>query len=139
MLSISRSRPTRIVRRPKGGNRECPTRSAPGGPVQPAVRRRRGLPITLLPLAAFVVLVGAVAGGGFLFVNHVTGSIQRIQVRFTRLDAASKPAGEYDSYGGAMTVLITGEASGRPATTSSTSGSTTSTGRPLSTTRASRT
>jgi LCP family protein required for cell wall assembly len=82
------------------------------GPVQPAVRRRRGLRIALLSLAAFVVLAGAVAGGGFLFVNHMADSIQRIHVRFTRLDAASRPTGEYDGYGGAMTVLITGEGIG---------------------------
>lgn len=82
------------------------------GPVPPALGRRRGLRIALLSLAAFVVLAGAVAGGGFLFVNHMAGSIQRIHVRFTRLDAASRPAGGYDGYGSAMTVLITGEGIG---------------------------
>jgi LCP family protein required for cell wall assembly len=80
--------------------------------VPPALRRRRGLRIALLSVAAFVLLAGAAVGGGFLFVNHLTGSIQRIPVRFTRLDAASRPAGGYDSYGGAMTVLITGEGIG---------------------------
>lgn len=78
------------------------------GPAQPVLRRRRGLRIALLSLAAFVVLAGAVAGGGFLFVNHLANSIQRIPVKFTRLDVASRPAGGYSGAGGAMTVLITG-------------------------------
>lgn len=82
------------------------------GPVQPALRRRRGLRIALISLAAFVVLAGAVTGGGFLFINHMADSIQRIPVTFPRLDAASRPAGGYDNYGGAMTVLITGEGIG---------------------------
>jgi LCP family protein required for cell wall assembly len=95
------------------------SRSAPGNgisigtgqdagpePERPARRRRRGLRIALLTTASFVVLVGAVAAGGYAYVNHMAGSIQRVHVNFAKLDAASQPASEYD---GAMTVLITGK------------------------------
>ena len=55
--------------------------------------------------SSFVVLIGAVAAGGYAYVNHLAGSIQRMPVKFTKLDAAS-------GYGGAMTVLITGQGIG---------------------------
>jgi LCP family protein required for cell wall assembly len=57
-------------------------------------------------MASFVVLVGAVAAGGYAYVNHLAGSIQRIPVKFVKLDAAT------GGYGGAMTVLITGKGVG---------------------------
>ena len=72
-------------------------------------RKRRGLRIALVSLASFVVLIGAVAAGGYAFLNHLAGSIQRVPVHFTKLDAAT---GGYSDYGGAMTVLITGEGLG---------------------------
>ncbi len=68
---------------------------------------RRGLRIALVTLASFVVLIGAVAAGGYFYLNHLAGSIQRIPVKFA---AVSEPAGA--SYGGAMTVLITGKGIG---------------------------
>jgi LCP family protein required for cell wall assembly len=71
---------------------------------RPARRRRRGLRIALVTMASFVVLVGAIAAGGYFYVNHLAGSIQRIPVKFA---AVSEPAGS--EYGGAMTVLITGK------------------------------
>ncbi len=74
-------------------------------------RKRRGLRIALVSLASFVVFVGASAAGGYAFLNHVADSIQRVPVHFTKLDAADQPAG-YSDYGGAMTVLITGEGLG---------------------------
>ena len=77
-------------------------------PEQPARRRRRGLRIALVTMASFVVLVGAVAAGGYAYVNHLAGSIQRIPVKFVKLDAATSGSG----YGGAMTVLITGKGAG---------------------------
>ncbi len=79
------------------------------GPEQerPARRRRRGLRIALVTMASFVVLVGVVAAGGYFYVNHLAGSIQRIPVKFA---AVSEPAGS--DYGGAMTVLITGKGIG---------------------------
>ena len=75
------------------------------GPVEPrpARRKRRGLRIALVTMASFVVLIGAVAAGGYAYVNHLAGSIQRIPVK---LDAANS------EYGGAMTVLITGKGIG---------------------------
>jgi LCP family protein required for cell wall assembly len=75
------------------------------------MRRRRGLRITLVSLASFVLLVGAVVGGGYAYVNHMVGSVQRISVKFAKLDAAHQPAG-YSDYGGAMNVLITGKGIG---------------------------
>lgn len=79
------------------------------GPDQerPAGRRRRGLRIALVTMASFVVLVGVVTAGGYFYVNHLAGSIQRIPVKFA---AVSEPAGS--EYGGAMTVLITGKGVG---------------------------
>ena len=76
---------------------------------QPPRRRRRGLRIALVTVSAFVVLVGAVAVGGYAYVNHLASSIQRVPVKFARLDAA---AGGSSEYGGAMTVLITGQGIG---------------------------
>jgi len=70
---------------------------------RPARRKRRGLRIALVTMASFVVLIGAVAAGGYAYVNHLAGSIQRIPVK---LDAAGS------NYGGAMTVLITGKGIG---------------------------
>ena len=63
-------------------------------------RPLRGLRIALVSLASFVVLLGAVAVGGYAFVNALAGSIQRIPVKFTKLEGATEPAG-------ATTVLIT--------------------------------
>ena len=77
------------------------------GQERPARRRRRGLRIALVTMASFVILVGVVAAGGYFYVNHLAGSIQRIPVRFA---AVSEPAGS--EYGGAMTVLITGKGIG---------------------------
>jgi LCP family protein required for cell wall assembly len=86
--------------------------SAPdGGEERPARRRRRGLRIALVSLTSLVVLVGAVAAGGYVFVNHMAGGIQRIPVTFAKLAAASQPVGGSE-YGGAMTVLITGKGIG---------------------------
>ncbi len=68
-------------------------------------RPRRGLRIALVSLASFVVLLGVAAAGGYAYVNHLAGSIQRIPVKFAKLAGATEPAG-------AMTVLITGATSG---------------------------
>src|ERR1700685_4402235 len=76
---------------------------------QPPRRRRRGLRIALVTVSAFVVLVGAVAVGVYVYLNHLASSIQRIPVSFTKVDPA---AGGSSEYGGAMTVLITGQGIG---------------------------
>ena len=80
-------------------------RGSAGG--QPRGRRparpRRGLRIALVSLASFVVLLGVAAVGGYAFVNHLAGSIQRIPVKFAKLDGVTEPAG-------ATTVLITSAA-----------------------------
>lgn len=88
-----------------------PDRSVGQGPgesqvPEPARRKRRGLRITLVSLASLVVFLGAVAVGGYVFVNHLAGSIQRIPVKVT------KPVA-----GKATTTLITGsgiDATGAP-------------------------
>jgi LCP family protein required for cell wall assembly len=89
-----------------------PIRAAASGEERPTQRRRRGLRIALVSLTSLVVLVGAVAAGGYVFVNHMAGSIQRMPVKFTKLEAATRPAGYSSKYGGAMTVLITGKGIG---------------------------
>ncbi len=63
-------------------------------------RPRRGLRVALVSLASFVVLLGAVAVAGYAFVNALAGSIQRVPVKFTKLEGATEPAG-------ATTVLLT--------------------------------
>jgi LCP family protein required for cell wall assembly len=77
---------------------------------RPTRRKRRGLRIALVTMASFVVLIGAVAAGGYAYVNHLAGSIQRIPVKFVKLDAASQPVAGKGR--GAMTVLITGKGIG---------------------------
>ena len=72
-------------------------------------RPRRGLRIALVSLASFVVILGALAVGGYAYVNHLAGSIQRIPVKFAKLAGATQPAG-------AMTVLLTGATTGRIST-----------------------
>lgn len=64
-------------------------------------RKRRGLRIAIASVTSFVVLVGAITVGGYLFLNHLAGSIQRVPVSFAKLDLPSRP-----THG--MTVLITG-------------------------------
>jgi LCP family protein required for cell wall assembly len=92
---------------------DTPSRNDPGGlegsvglnsaadqePKQPFRRRRRGLRIALVTIASFVVLIGGVAAGGYVYVNHLASSIQRIPVK---LAADSRPTR------GGMNVLITG-------------------------------
>jgi LCP family protein required for cell wall assembly len=77
-------------------------RGSAGG--QPRGRRparpRRGLRIALVSLASFVVLLGVAAVGGYAYVNQLAASIQRIPVKFAKLDGVTEPAG-------ATTVLIT--------------------------------
>ncbi len=81
---------------------------APAAAEPPLARRkRRGLRIALVTMASFVVLIGVVVAGGYAFVNHMAGSILRFPVKFAKLDTAG-----YSSYGGAMTVLITGKGIG---------------------------
>jgi LCP family protein required for cell wall assembly len=68
-------------------------------------RPRRGWRIALVSLASFVVLLGVAAVGGYAYVNQLAGSIQRIPVKFAKLDGATQPAG-------AMTMLMTGGTTG---------------------------
>ena len=76
---------------------EQPPGAAPGKPT----RRRRGLRIALLSFASVVVLLGAVVAGGYAYINHAAGSIQRIPVKFTALHAANSAGG--------MTILLTSQ------------------------------
>jgi len=85
-----------------------PSQSSGPESEQPARRRRRGLRIALVTMASLVVLIGGVVAGGYVYVNHMAGSIQRIPVKFVKLDAATSGS----SYGGATTVLITGKGIG---------------------------
>ncbi len=87
---------------------DAPDSGTAGGQQQEPASwpKRRAMRIVLVSLTSLVVLIGAVAGGGYAYLNHLAGSVPRIQVRFTRLEAASKPLGGAPS--GGMTVLITG-------------------------------
>jgi LCP family protein required for cell wall assembly len=88
------------------GNSLIPS-GAGSRPQEPAGRpKRRGMRIVLISLTSLVVLIGAVAVGGYAYLNHLAGSIPRVPVQFTRLEAAGKPVGGAPS--GGMTVLITG-------------------------------
>jgi LCP family protein required for cell wall assembly len=94
---------------------ETPSRNDPAGPAGPAgtttggprPRRRRGLRIALVVTASFVVFIGAVAAGGYLYLNHLASSIPRMPVKFAKLAAADRPVDSYDHIK-AMNVLITG-------------------------------
>jgi LCP family protein required for cell wall assembly len=79
-------------------------------PEQPFRRRRRGLRVALVTMASFVVLIGGVVAGGYVYANHLASSIPRVPVRFMKLDAASQPLATKGS--GAMTVLITAKGIG---------------------------
>lgn len=85
--------------------------SGNGQPVQfpaPGSRPRRGRRLRRILLAAaacLVVLAGAVAGGGYLFANHVLSSIHRIPV--AALDAANQPVMPRPTRR-SITVLVTG-------------------------------
>src|ERR1700760_2073974 len=86
-------------------------RIAPAAEVQPPaaapdkpIRGKRGLRITLVSIASVVILAGAVAAGGFAYVNHEVGNVQRIPVKFTALDASGTAGG--------MTILLTSYQSG---------------------------
>lgn len=90
------------------GGLSDPIRTAPSDPGEgqvppPPVRRRRGLRVTLVVLACFVVFLGAVAVGGYVLVNHLAGRVHRTPVTFHKVPGASQP-GE--------TVLITGAGDG---------------------------
>jgi LCP family protein required for cell wall assembly len=61
----------------------------PGTKARSPGRRRRGLRITLLSLASVTVLLGAMAAGAFIYVNHEVGSIPRIPVKFLAQTTAS--------------------------------------------------
>ena len=77
-----------------------PPVAAPEKPI----RRKRGLRIALVSFASVIVLLGAVAAGGFAYLNHVVGSVHRIPVKFTALDASGTAGGE--------TILLTTYQSG---------------------------
>jgi LCP family protein required for cell wall assembly len=88
---------------------ESTGRITPAATVEPSVsepekpiRRKRGLRIVLLSFASLIMLLGGMVAGGYAYVNHAAGSIQRIPVKFTALRTA-------DSAGG-MTILLTSKA-----------------------------
>jgi LCP family protein required for cell wall assembly len=74
--------------------------SAANQPPERPARSRRKLRIVLISLACFVVLLGAGAVGGYLYVNHLASGIHRTPVTIPKVGGASPPAG-------AMTVLLT--------------------------------
>jgi LCP family protein required for cell wall assembly len=89
---------------------DLPSRDDPAGASGPAdlataaqrPRRRRGLRIALISMVSFVVLIGAVAAGGYVYLNHLASSIPRIPVQLTKLTAAQQ------RHFGGENVLITG-------------------------------
>lgn len=71
---------------------------ARGTKTGPPARRRRWPRIALPLLTSLAVLLGTVAAGGFVYVNHVVGSIPRIHVKFLAQQTGAR---------GGMTVLLT--------------------------------
>ncbi|HUY50781.1 MAG TPA: LCP family protein [Streptosporangiaceae bacterium] len=99
-------------------NSAGPGSGAGQGPKRAARHKRRGLRVALVSAASLVVVLGAVVAGGYAFVNHLAGSVQRIPVAFTRQDVASRPTR-------GTTVLITGAGigpTGGPVSSMATSG-----------------
>jgi LCP family protein required for cell wall assembly len=64
-------------------------------------RRHRLKRLAIASGTALVVLVGVLAGGGYLYVNHMVSSVQRIHV--AALDAKDQPAARP----GSLTILLT--------------------------------
>jgi LCP family protein required for cell wall assembly len=64
-------------------------------------RRKRVIRIAIAAASSLVAVVGLVAGGGFLYLNHEIGSVQRIHV--AALDAKDQPLAPPES----MTILLT--------------------------------
>lgn len=73
--------------------------SAAPQPPGPPARTRRKTRIVLISVASCVVLLGAVAVGAYLYVNHLASGIHRVPVTLPKV-----PGGQS---AGAMTVLIT--------------------------------
>jgi len=73
--------------------------SAAPQPPGPPARSRRKTRIVLLSVASCVVLLGAVAVGAYVYVNHLASGVHRVRVTLPKV-----PGGQ--SVGG-MTVLIT--------------------------------
>jgi LCP family protein required for cell wall assembly len=78
------------------------------GPDQPGASkqkpRRKWLRIAIAAASSLVVLVGALVGGGYLYVNHEVGSIQRIHV--AALDAKTQAMFSAGTQG-SMNILLT--------------------------------
>src|SRR6201996_2067536 len=100
------SKSTGELRMPESTGRIAPATEVPPPAAEPEkpIRRKRGLRIALLSFASVVVLLGAVAAGGFAYINHEVGNVQRIPVNFTALDASGTAGG--------MTILLTTYQSG---------------------------
>ena len=60
-----------------------------GTKAAPPKQRRFGLRTLVVSVAAVTFLLGAVAGGAFIYVNHEVGSIQRVPVKFLSRDGAA--------------------------------------------------
>jgi LCP family protein required for cell wall assembly len=64
-------------------------------------RRKRLIKVAIAAASSLVAVVGLVVGGGFLYLNHEIGSVQRIHV--AALDAKDQPLAPP----GSMTILLT--------------------------------
>jgi LCP family protein required for cell wall assembly len=64
-------------------------------------RRKRVIRIAIAAASSLVAVVGLLVGGGYMWVNHKIGSVQRIHV--AALDAKDQPLAEP----GSMTILLT--------------------------------
>src|ERR1700761_7892540 len=67
-----------------------------GTKALPPNRKRRGLRTLVVSVAAATFLLGAAAGGAFIYVNHEVGGIQRVPVNFLSRNGAA-----------GMTILLT--------------------------------
>ena len=76
--------------------------SAAPQPPGPPARNRRKTRIVLVSVASCVVLLGAVAVGAYVYVNHLASGIHRVPVTLPKV-----PGGQS---AGAMTVLVTSAA-----------------------------
>jgi LCP family protein required for cell wall assembly len=73
----------------------------PARPSRRKRRRKRALRIAIASASSLVAVAGLIVGGGYLWVSHEIGSVQRIRV--AALDAKDQPLAEP----GSMTILLT--------------------------------
>ena len=91
------------------GSRELVDESPPADipPDRTRRRGRRARRVVLICAVSVVIVIGAVALGGYATVNHLAGNVKRIPNVFAGLDAAHRPVMPAATQK-SITILLTG-------------------------------